>query len=173
MLNKTNRRETLIAHGVPAAFLDVVDDPQGFLNPLIALKPNAFYFYMGDDIYQSYAFLKDCVITPVFESANHDNFWVLLQQKNSHRFIHYELESVEPIQDFGQNFMAVLVNLLIDYYEMADDLNISELTKYGKAIGFDKSEDLFVALEEATEQGLRRTFELDKEWREKKIPTFS
>lgn len=134
----------------------------------IIKEPDDFYYYINT-IYQNYKCIKGYNIVPVFESSNGDEFYVYLFNDKEQKFAHFELENDELYSDYGTSFDLMLANLLIDFYEFADNLSISELIKKGEMIGASFSNQLFTELEKADKQSLRRSFELDRKWRENNL----
>lgn len=164
------RAEVLLRAGVPRAFLDAMDhlDSVAKLRYCIA-RPDGAYHYLPQ-IAPAYKALMGWDITPVCDGANGDVFFVHMAYGNLTRFAHFELEVDEIYDDYGPNFQRMLADLLIDYYEFDDEAEIDELVAVGQKLGFVNSVGLFSALEQASENDARRTFELDKKWRKATLP---
>lgn len=169
IISKEERRKSLIDAGVPKPFLDALKniDKYDHLRFMIR-EPDSFYFYI-DTIYESYKSIKDFNITPVFEGDNGDVFYVYLFNEQEQKFAHFELENDELYSDYGGNFSLMLANLLIDLYEMAEELSIEELSKIGQEIGAPFAGELFKELENADEENLRSSFKSDDNWRKKNL----
>lgn len=169
IISKEDRKEMLLKVGVPRVFLDTLDNIQNERELRFMIKqPDDFYFYIIS-IYQNYQCIKDYNIVPVFEGDNGDEFYVYLFNDKEQKFAHFELENDELYSDHGTSFDLMLANLLIDLYEFAEDLSISELVKKGEMIGAKFSKQLFEQLVVAEENNLRSSFELDKKWRKNNL----
>lgn len=172
IIEKEKRRDKLLEYGVPATFLDAIDNTKEFDDLEFIVKyPDIVYWYLSD-ILPIYEILQGYDVTPIYEGGNGDTFYVLLSNANETRFVHFELENDEIYDDYGSNFMLMFVDFLIYYYESADETSIETLTGYGKKMGFPKSAELFKSLEEADRVDLRKTFELDKQWRRENVSRF-
>jgi hypothetical protein len=77
--------------------------------------PEGAYFYLKS-IESTYSILRGYEITPIYEGANGDTFWVLLSNANESRFVHFELEQDEIYDDYGNDFMLLLANCVIDFF---------------------------------------------------------
>lgn len=172
IIQKEDRRKKLIENGVLPAFLDVIDDTSKFEDLKYIFKyPDSAYFYLPD-IYPSYEILKGYDVTPICDGGNGDTFHMLLTRDDEVRFVHFELENDQIYNDYGNNFMLMFVDFLIEYYEFADQTSIETLIGYGIKMGFPKSTEIFNALEAADSNHLRKTFELDKQWRKDNVQNF-
>ncbi|BDD12076.1 hypothetical protein FUAX_45080 (plasmid) [Fulvitalea axinellae] len=157
----------MIDAGVPQLFLDALKDIDKYDDLQFMIRePDSFYFYI-DTIYNSYKSIKDFNIVPVFEGSNGDVFYVYLFNEQEKKFAHFTLENDELYSDYGTSFSLMLANLLIDLYEFAYELPIEELSKIGREIGAQFSDELFKKLEMAGEESLRKFFESDNNWRKK------
>ena len=166
IIEPENRRAKLESVGVPAAFLDAIDSPEQFKGlEFIAQKPEGTYFYLPD-IYEDYDCLQGYDITPIYEGSNGDTFHVHFSNEHESKFVHFELEQDEIYDDFGSNFMYMLADLLIEYFEFDPDLGTEAFILYGEAMGFPNASQLFNALAQAD----RHTFELDAQWRREHLP---
>ena len=165
IISKEERRKYLMDAGVPQQFLNALADIDKY-DPLrfMIREPDSFYFYI-DTIYKSYKSIKDFNIAPIFEGDNGDVFYVYLFNEKEQKFAHFELENDELYSDYGVYFSLMLANLLIDLYEIADELSIKELSKIGQEIGAPFAVELFKELEKVDEENLRSSFESDKVWR--------
>lgn len=172
IIEKEKRRGMLLGYGVPSTFLDALDNTKAFDGLEFVVKYPVSAYWRLPDILPTCKVLKGYDVTPICESANGDIFYLLLSNANEARFVRFELENDEVVDDYGNNFMLMFVDFLIYYYEFSDETSIETLTGYGFKMGFYKSAELFKALEEADSQGLRKTFELDKKWRKEKVSSF-
>ncbi|MDF1698228.1 MAG: hypothetical protein P1U56_20435 [Saprospiraceae bacterium] len=169
IVSKENRKEKLLQIGVPEAFLKTLENIQNESELSCMIKePDDFYYYI-DSIYQNYKCIKDYNIVPIFDGDNGDKFYVYLFNDEEQKFAHFELENDELYSDHGTSFDLMLANLLIDLYELAEELSISELTKKGEMIGAKFSKQLFKQLVVAEEKNLRSSNELDKKWRKNNL----
>jgi len=172
IIEKEARRNKLIDNGVLPAFLDAIDNISEFEDLEFIVKyPDSAYWYLVD-IYPNYEILKGYDVTPIYDGNNGDTFYVLLTNNDETRFVHFELENDEIYKDYGNNFMLMFIDFLISYYELADRTSITTLIGYGEKMGFPKSAQLFNALDTADSNDLRKTFELDKQWRIDNIQSF-
>ncbi|RJG35908.1 hypothetical protein [Motilimonas pumila] len=166
------RKGVLVDAGVPEEFLSAIDSPNGFEDlEFIAKAPDGFYFYLPS-VFKNYEILKGYEVTPIYEGSNGDTYYVLLTRGQEVRFVHFELEQDAIYSDYGAKFRFMLADFLIDYYEFATEVSIGQLSDYGVKLGFERSKALFEALEHADENGMRKTFELDKKWRKENLPQF-
>ncbi|MBD3657599.1 hypothetical protein [Marinobacter sp.] len=166
------RKEVLVAAGVPEEFLSAIDSPNSFEDlEFIAKAPDGFYFYLPP-VFKNYKILKGYDVTPIYEGSNGDTYYVLLTRDQEVRFVHFELEQDAIYSDYGNKFQFMLADFLIDYYEFATEVSIAQLSDYGVKLGFENSKALFEALEHADENGMRKTFELDENWRKENLPQF-
>ena len=165
-----NRREMLESHGVPVAFLDAIETPPAEDLEYILKFPDAAYFYLKT-VETTYSILRGYDITPIFDGGNGDTYWVLLTNSTDTRFVHFELEQDEIYNDYGNDFLSLLADVVIKFYEFADELDDSEIINVAQALGFPNAEPLVSALTLADEQGSRCTFESDAEWRRTNIPS--
>jgi len=165
IISKEERKEALLKIGVPEAFLKTLENIENENELRCMIKePEGFYYYI-DSIYQNYECIKEYNILPVFEGDNGDEFYVYLFNDQEQKFAHFELENDELYSDHGTSFDLMLADLLIDLYELAEDLSISELIKKGEMIGAKFSKQLFEQLVVTEENNLRSSYELDKKWR--------
>lgn len=159
----------LSGNGVPIEFLSAIDNVSAFEDLEFIVKyPEGTYWYLKD-IYPKYSCLSGYDVTPIYEGRNGDTFYVMLSKPGEVRFVHFELENDEIYDDYGNNFMLMLANFLISYYEFATEIDIEKLAEYGVKMGFKNSSQLFSALEKADKDRLRSTFELDKKWRNENL----
>ena len=169
IIQKEERRKRLVDAGVPQLFLDALNEIDKYDDLQFMIRePDSFYFYI-DTIYKSYKSIKDFNIVPVFEGSNGDIFYVYLFNEQEQKFAQFELENDELYADYGTSFSLMLANLLIDFYEFADELSIEELSKIGQQIGAQFADKLFKKLEMADEESLRKSFESDNNWRKKNL----
>jgi hypothetical protein len=166
---KEHRRDKLLSHGVPIAFLDAIETPPAEDLEFILRFPDAAYFYLPT-IQSAYSILRGYDITPIFDGSNGDTFWVLLSNTSEFRFVHFELEQDEIYDDYGTNFMLLLADMVIRFYEFADELNESQIAEAARSMGFPQADELATALASADEQGLRSTFDSDAKWRRNNLP---
>ena len=141
------REQKLLEHGVPIGFLQALEKIDNFpeLEFIINNQDSAYYYL--DDIYEKYDSINNYDITPIFCGNNNDTFYVLLTNESTIRFVFFELEQDEIYTDYGSNFMPMLVDLLVMYYEFAEDLKIEELKNIGTKMGLKSSNELFNDLE--------------------------
>lgn len=166
---KEDRREKLLSHGVPVAFLDSIDSPPSEDLKFILRFPDAAYFYLPT-IETTYSMFRGYDITPIFDGSNTDTFRVLLSSSSESRFIHFGLEHDEIYDDYGNDFMLVLADTVIQFYEFANELSEAEIAEVAQSIGFSRADELVFALASADRQGLRNTFDSDAEWRRSNLP---
>lgn len=166
------RVSKLISQGVPVEFLEALDDTSKFEDlEFIVNGPDSAYWYL-QDIYPKYECIQDYDVTPIYCGSNNDTFYVLLSRDDEIRFVYFGLEDDAIYTDFGSNFMFMLANFMIEYYEFADSVGLSVLGEIGVKLGLKKAPGLMSALQEADDKGLRKSFELDKAWREENVPSF-
>ncbi len=166
---KETRREKLLSHGVPVAFLDAIESPPHEELKFVLCYPESAYFYLPS-VESTYAILRGHDITPIFDGPNGDSYWVLLSNQDSYRFVHFTLETDEVFNDYGSDFMLLLAHTIIRFYENADELDESQIAEASRSVGFPQSENLISALALADRRGLRCTFESDAEWRREHLP---
>ena|SRR5579871_3611039 len=167
------RRQVLLAHRVPAGFLDAID--QSASDPDLALTlryPESAYDYLPT-IADNYQILKGWTITPVYEGSNGDTFWVLLSSPTQFKFVHFELEQDEIYDDFGDNARLMIADFLVGFYETCEHRSIQSIAAMGVAMGLPKAAQLLGALEDAGRQGLRNTFAGDKAWRAQHLKLYT
>jgi hypothetical protein len=168
---REHRRQKLQSHGVPVAFLDAIDKPPSEDLEFILRFPDGAYFYLKT-IESVYSILRGYDITPIYDGGNGDTYWVLLSNSTESRFVHFELEHDEIYDDYGDNFMLLLADFVIQFYEFADELDNSDIVNVARKIGFVRAEEFISALALADKQGLRNTFDSDAEWRRNSISRF-
>ncbi len=162
--SEETRRGKLLSVGVPAKFLDALDNSLDFDDlELIARYPESSYFYLPE-IQKHYSSISDYEITPIFEGVNGDIFSVMLTKGKEVRFVSFELENDEIYEDFGDSFPLMHANLMIELYEVSES-SLAELIKCGERMGCEKSMELFNGLSLADSNRERETFEKDREWR--------
>lgn len=170
IIEAEKRRDILVSAGVPEQFLSAIEYPERFEDlKFMAKAPDGFYFYMPS-VLDNYKILSGYDVTPIYEGSNGDTYYVLLTRDEEIRFIHFELEQDSIYEDYGSSFQLMLADFLIDYYEFATEVSIEQLSDYGVKLGFKNAKRLFEALEEADQNGIRKTFELDKKWRNEVLP---
>ncbi len=172
IIPKEARVRKLTSQGVLPEFLDALDNISKFEDlEFIVNGPDSAYWYL-QDIYPKYECIKDYDVTPIYCGGNNDTFYVLLSRDDEIRFVYFGLEDDAIYTDFGSNFMYMLANFMIDYYEFADSVDLSVLGDLGAKLGFKKARELMSALQKADDKGLRKSFDIDKTWREENVPSF-
>ncbi len=163
-----HRMSKLLAAGVPLEFLSAFNNLENFVGLGDILQPpDAAYHYLPQ-IFDKYQCLAGWEITPICDS--HTNlFYVYLSNSLEAKFVYLALEQDQILKDFGSQFAYLLSHLLIEYYESLE-LSITELSDIGKRLGFPQATILFTALELASQQKLRSTFEHDHAWRRDNLP---
>ncbi len=166
--NRENRVKVLSSAGVPAGFLNALEKSETVSDFQAMIRfPDAAYHYLPT-IENSYAFLVEQAITPICDDGA-ETFYLHLAHPTKTRFIACALEYSEVLEDFGSNFNALLAHLLIQLYEFSEK-PINELADIGLGLGFKNAALLFSALEQATREGTRATFESEAMWRKKYLP---
>ena len=169
---KEDRYDKLISYGVPKEFLDGINSSkQDEELEYLLVAPDGSYFYLKD-ICNQYSILKGYEITPIYEGANGDTFWVLLSNEEEYKFVHFELEQDEIYDDYGKNFNHLLADFIIKFYDSAVDLELEEIIKRSAKLGFVNANKFLHALQEADKNGLRKTFETDDQWRAENIKLY-
>jgi len=172
IIEDKQRDKKLISNGVPKEFLDAIEDTESFKDlKYIVQGPENAYFYL-EEIYPRYNSLRNYDVTPIYCGGNNDTFYVLLTNSEEKRFVYLSLEEDAIYEDFGSDFSYMLANLLIDYYEFADNVEINTLGEYGMKMGFKNAQAFLQALEDADANGLRSSFETDEAWRRENISRF-
>jgi len=168
---EVDRRIKLKSHGVPTKFLDAIDSASSHKIFESVLKyPESGYSYLNT--IKTYKIFQGYDVTPIYDGINEDTFWMLLSNSTEAKFVHFELEQDEIYNDYGDNFMWMLADLIVHLYESKDELSIVELIELSEELGFPNSELFLRALEKADEDGLRKTFKLDGSWRKEHIPKY-
>ena len=171
IISKSHRKDKLVSHGVPIAFLDAIDNSKynDYLSFHLSFPEGAYYYLKS---IESRKIFQDFDITPLYEYSGGETFWVLLSNPSQFKFIKFGLEEDKIWKDYGDRFMLLLADLLIELYEALSELDIDDLTEIALSLGFIRSRQLFSALEEADRINLRDSFEKDKKWRQENIPLF-
>ena len=170
IIEPEERKYVLVGAGVPEQFLSAIESPDSFEDlEFMAKAPEGFYFYLPP-VLENYKILSGYNVAPIYENGNGDMYYVLLVRDKELRFVKFGLEQDAIYTDYGNSFQLMFVDFLINYYEFATEVSIEKLSEYGVQFGFENSKKLFEALERADEEGKRKTFELDKKWRNEMLP---
>lgn len=160
-----NRRETLLAYGVPAEFLRAQIEPDKLKHLRLPIfLPNKFHFYKPG-AWDSFEFLEGFEVIPVFESGGEICYTVLIIKDGKHNFVGTTWRGDKIEKDYGPNFMVVLADRLIDCYLEFHELGLHQLIKNGEALGFEQSAELFEHLQNKA----KATIKHDREWRNQLI----
>lgn len=166
--DQSDRTETLVGAGVPSRFLTALETLEVFDELRYIIKmPKSAYFYLPQ-IQETHAYLRGKKITPIYDGSNGDTYYVLLQDDDRRRFCRIHLECEEPVEDFGSDFRYMLTDLIIKLYEFSQSA-VDELASVGVRLGLKEAPTLLAGLERADREGLRKTFDADRKWRESQL----
>jgi hypothetical protein len=170
IVQKGQRKEILVNSGVATEFLDAIDHLEQYGDLQFMLKPpEGAYFYLPG-IEKQYKILEGFNIVPICDGSNGDSFYVLLFNENETKYVRFELECDEIYCDYGPVFSLLLADIVIEFYEFADDLSSEEIAEIGLKLGLKASKLLLNELDAAESAGTRSTFEKDQLWKKEKLP---
>ena len=164
IIAKENRKQTLIKFGVPEQFINALEqiDQDEVLADFIR-QPEVFYDTIHD-FYDDFDEIKNYDIVPIAEDNYGNQFYVCLFNSTEYKFVTITNEN-GLLHDYGSSFQLMLADIIIEIYEVEDDIPIEELSLKANFLGAKFGKHLLQELDQADNNNLRASFELNEQWK--------
>ncbi len=171
------RIEKLLEAGFDPTFLETIDHSSqiDFNLQSVITFPEGAYYYLPT--ISEYAIFEGYEVIPIGDVSQGDSFFTLLSNNLEQKIIYSEIEQDEIYLNFGMNFKLFSAHLLINYYELMDDIHFEQpevalniIAEMGEILGLDKSLAYQIGKTTLdTDLSVENRFNANSDWFERKI----
>lgn len=145
LIEEHQRKEVLAQFGFDQRFISAVDNPKNVDHGLsyVINYPEGAYHYLP--IIKNYEIYRGYNVLPICDSGQGDSFYTLLFNDSEQKIIYNEIEHDKIYANFGMNTHALIITLLIEYYDLMDDDEVEDravvlenLSQLGAKLGVEK-----------------------------------